>query len=203
MTHLLFSSEVMDPTGETGLAPLRKKCLACVKCELNKNRTLVVFGEGNSNKPPIAFIGEAPGDAEDRSGRPFVGNAGKLLDRMIVAMGFAREDVYVLNAVNCRPKDNRTPEKQELEACYEYLLGQLRAVQPKVIVTLGGSATRALLKTTKGITEMRGKWKEWESIPVMPTFHPSFLLRDPTKDSRALTWVDLKQVCGKLGHSIR
>lgn len=201
----LFSKSVLDPVGEEGLAGLRRRCLSCTKCVLSKSRNKVVFGEGNVDKPPIAFVGEGPGGTEDDVGRPFVGPAGKFLDKIINAMKLKREDVYICNAVNCRPPGNRKPEKQELEACFEYLVGQLRAVRPKVIVALGGSAVAAFFGGKPEITKLRGKWQEWEGIPVMPTYHPSYLKRNENNpeyvELKKQVWSDMQQVLHKLGHS--
>lgn len=209
--NVLFAASTIDPEGEEGLAPIRKRCLECQKCELSKTRTNVVFGEGNPNMPLVCFVGEGPGQTEDEMGRPFVGNAGRKLTDMIKAMGLRREDVYIANAVNCRPPNNRAPEKKELDACYEYLLGQIRAVRPRTIVALGASAVHALIGGKKGIGELRGKWLEWEAspthkIPVMPTYHPSYLLRvqhqADGKDIKKMAWGDLQMVMHKVGLKI-
>lgn len=199
----LFGSSVIDPEGEDGLGPLRKKCAECTKCDLAKNRVTAVFGEGNGNCPDLFFIGEAPGPSEDLQGRPFVGRAGMLLDRMIGAMGYRREDVYLCNAVNCRPDNNRPPEKREIEACFEYLIGQVRAVRPKVIVALGATAFASLFGGKKKITEIRGKWQEFEGIPVLPTYHPVTLTQaehEPQfRDLKKIVWGDLQLALNKLG----
>jgi uracil-DNA glycosylase family 4 len=199
----LFLPSAIDPRGNDGLLPLKKRCLECVKCDLAKTRTNVVFGEGNADSPLVAFVGEAPGATEDRTGRPFCGSAGQKLTQMIQAMGLKREDVYICNAVNCRPPENRPPEKHELKACYEYLLGQLRAVKPKTIVALGASSVHALIGGSKKIGELRGKWLEWEGLPVMPTYHPSYLLRieyqADGKEIKKMAWGDLQMVMHKVG----
>jgi uracil-DNA glycosylase family 4 len=208
----LLSQTMMDPVGEEGLAGLRRRCLDCHRCDLSKTRNKVVFGEGNIHEPPVCFVGEAPGAVENDIGRPFVGKAGQFLDRVISAMKLKREEVYILNSVACRPPDNRSPAKKELDACFEYLVGQLRAVRPKTIVALGGTAVAAFFGGQAEITKLRGKWLEWEGIPLMPTFHPSFLLRKsfdrdtgrPSPDFvdlKKLMWSDMQQVLHKLGRS--
>jgi len=194
-----------DPVGEDGLGGLRRRCLSCNRCVLSKTRNKVVFGEGNANKPPICFVGEAPGGTEDDVGRPFVGAAGKFLDKIFLAMKITRDEVYVCNAVACRPPDNRPPTKQEMDSCHEYLVGQIRAVRPKILVALGGSAVAAFFGGKPEITKMRGKWLEWEGIPVMPTFHPSYLKRMERAggplfvDAKKQVWSDMQQVLHKLG----
>lgn len=202
----LFLPTVIDPIGEEGLGPLRKRCLACTKCDLAQTRTQAVFGEGNSESPDICFVGEAPGGYEDETGKPFVGRAGQLLMRMIQAMGYEREQVYLCNVVGCRPPDNRTPEKHEIQACSEFLLGQVRAVRPKVIVALGATALGAMLGKPKKIGDARGKWFEFEGIPMLPTFHPSAVARaerDPNYvDMKKMVWADLQMVLVKLGKKV-
>jgi uracil-DNA glycosylase family 4 len=170
-----------------------KNCNACRLCE---GRTQTVFGEGDPDAE-ILFIGEGPGQTEDELGRPFVGAAGELLDKMIVAMGLQREQVYIANVVKCRPPNNRAPQPDEVAACRGYLMRQIETIQPKVIVTLGGPATKLILETEKGITMLRGTWgkfRGWGPVPVMPTFHPSYVLRTYTADTRGKVWSDLKKV---------
>lgn len=200
----LFALNVIDPLGEEGLAPLRKRCLSCTKCELSKTRTHVVFGEGNSESPDICFIGEGPGGTEDETGRPFSGPAGRQLTRIVEAMGYRRDEVYICNAVNCRPPGNRIPEKFEVEACHEFLLGQIRAVKPKLLVALGASALKAITGTRRAfkVQEVRGKWQEFEGLPLMPTYHPSALLRPENQGLKKLVWADMKMVLTKLGRPI-
>lgn len=174
----------------------------CTKCVLCESRTQTVFGEGDVNAP-IMFIGEGPGQNEDETGRPFVGRAGQLLDKMIVAMGFSRESVYIANVVKCRPPGNRTPQIEEVSACRSYLLRQVAWIRPQAIVTLGGPATKLILDTKEGITRIRGQWSEFREvdppIPVMPTFHPAYLLRNYTKETRGKVWSDLLAVLERLG----
>ncbi|MEE9369460.1 MAG: uracil-DNA glycosylase [Pontiella sp.] len=169
----------------------------CTNCGLCQERTHTVPGEGNRDSPDIMFIGEGPGAEEDAQGRPFVGKAGKLLEKMINAMGYQREDVYISNIVKCRPPNNRKPVREEMDLCLPYLRQQIQMIRPKVIVGLGGTALEGLLGKPVGITKMRGVWQEYAGIKLMPTFHPSYLLRDPTKKKDA--WMDLKLVLTELG----
>lgn len=152
------------------------------------------------------FIGEGPGHDEDMTGRPFVGRAGELLTRMITAMGLTRSDVFIGNVIKCRAPNNRAPTPDEVEACWGYLVRQIQIIQPKVIVTLGNPASHALLDTRVGITRLRGTWQTLPILgegvggtPVMPTFHPAFLLRQYTIDNRQKVWADLQQVMQRLG----
>src|SRR5581483_1083111 len=150
----------------------------CTRCKLHRTRTNIVFGVGNADAR-LMFVGEAPGEDEDLQGFPFVGKAGQLLTKMIEAMGLRRDDVYICNTVKCRPPNNRNPEPDELLACEPFLKGQLGAVKPEVIVTLGKFAAQALLREQTPISRLRGQWREYEGIPLMPTFHPAYLLRSP------------------------
>ena len=177
---------------------LRSIVLSCRKCPLACTRQNVVFGEGNL-RPRLIFIGEGPGAEEDATGRPFVGAAGQLLDKMIAAMHLAREDVYIANIVKCRPPDNRMPSVEEAAACIGYLKKQIELLQPEVIVLLGGTALSFLLELN-GITKYRGRWQDYNNIPVMPTFHPAFLLRKA--EAKREAWHDLKLVMAKLGISV-
>jgi uracil-DNA glycosylase family 4 len=174
---------------ETGLA-------GCTRCKLHKGRTNIVFGTGDA-QARLVFVGEAPGEDEDLQGEPFIGRAGQLLTKMIEAMGLSRGQVYICNTVKCRPPNNRNPEPDELETCEPFLKGQLAAVKPEVIVTLGKFAAQALLREDTPISRLRGQWKEYEGIPLMPTFHPAYLLRSPGEKGKV--WDDLKQVMKKLG----
>jgi len=170
----------------------------CTQCALHTGRTNTVPGEGNP-QPEIMFVGEAPGADEDAQGRPFVGRAGKLLNKMIEAMGFQREAVFIANICKCRPPDNRKPEPDEMDACIPYLKAQIALLRPKVIVCLGGTATEGLLGLT-GITKVRGNWHTFEGIDVMPTFHPSYLLRKPGAKHEA--WADLQAVLKHIGREV-
>jgi DNA polymerase len=175
------------------LAQLEKEVQQCVRCELAKTRSHTVFARGSADAP-LVFIGEGPGQEEDKEGLPFVGPAGKLLDRMIAAMGFARDDVYICNVVKCRPPGNRTPLPSEAGACASYLLGQLDAVSPQVIVALGRCATENLGLVQGG--GWRGRWGKFRGIDVMPTYHPAFLLRSP--EFKRPVWEDLQKVMSRL-----
>jgi DNA polymerase len=188
------------------LEALRQETLAarCAACTLGPSRTNLVFGEG-SPSAELVFVGEAPGEEEDRTGRPFVGRAGELLTKMIQAMGLRREDVYICNMLKCRPPGNRTPNPQEIQACWSYLLRQLQIIRPRVIVTLGNPATQGLLQTSVGITRLRGQWQRLPDLapglggtPVMPTFHPAYVLRQYTVEVRGKVWDDLKKVMERL-----
>ena len=165
--------------------------------------TNIVFGEGDPCAR-LMFIGEAPGEEEDKQGRPFVGRSGKLLEKMILAMGLSRERVYIANVLKTRPPDNATPTAKEAALCEPYLMEQIAIIAPEAIVTLGLPATRLLLKTTETMTRLRGTWAELVvdtalRVPVMPTYHPAFLLRSYTEENRAKVWSDLRQVMAKLG----
>ncbi|GEM_PF-57302 len=163
----------------------------CTRCKLHEHRTKIVFGEGNP-QAKLMFIGEGPGVDEDKTGRPFVGQAGQLLDKIIVAINCKREDVYIANVVKCRPPLNRTPEKDETDTCEQFLFRQIKLIQPKVIVALGSPAFQCLLRTKETITRARGEFREWNGIQVMPTFHPAYLLRSP--DKKREVWDDMKKV---------
>jgi len=187
------------------MAELRERALVCVKCpNLVASRKQVVFGVGDINSP-LMFIGEAPGADEDVQGEPFVGRAGQLLTRIIQAMGFAREAVYIANILKCRPDTpgqsfgNRKPTPEEMETCIPYLHQQIDLIQPKVIVALGGTAVEGLLGKTLGISKLRGTWQTYRDIPLMPTFHPSFLLRPENAGQKRKVWEDMLLVMEKLG----
>lgn len=167
----------------------------CKKCVLCEGRIQTVFGEGDPDAP-IMFVGEGPGQNEDEQGRPFVGRSGDLLEKQIQAMGFDRSQIYIANVVKCRPPNNRTPLAGEVDACSDYLRRQIEIIRPKVIITLGGPAAKLVLGVKEGITRIRGTWHEYPgvepAVPVMPTFHPAYLLRQYTKENRAMVWSDLK-----------
>ncbi len=167
----------------------------CRRCKLSGGRTNIVFGAG-SPRADLMFIGEGPGYDEDKQGLPFVGRAGKLLDQIIKAMGFDREEVYIANVVKCRPPENRTPQPDEVSACTPFLYRQIEIIGPRVIVALGAPAARALLETEIGITKLRGTFREYRGIPVMPTFHPAYLLRNPA--AKRSVWEDMQQVMSLL-----
>jgi uracil-DNA glycosylase len=179
------------------LSAIEARAKGCTKCkELSRCRHSVVFGIGSATAE-IMFIGEAPGADEDEQGVPFVGRAGQLLTKIIEAMGYRREDVYIANIIKCRPPQNRTPEPDEVSNCLPYVLSQIELIQPKVIVALGATALRALLDVQLGITKMRGHWYTFRDIPIMPTFHPAYLLRNPA--AKRDVWDDMKAVLDKLG----
>jgi uracil-DNA glycosylase family 4 len=164
----------------------------CRRCPLSEGRTTIVFGDGDPDAE-LMFIGEGPGEQEDLSGLPFVGRAGELLTRMIErGLGISRSDVYICNIVKCRPPGNRTPLANEVSACRPFLDAQIDAVSPRVIVTLGKPAASLLLGRDVSITRVRGTWHDYRGIPVMPTFHPAFILRQYTEENRRLVWEDLK-----------
>lgn len=173
------------------LDAIREMLGDCRRCRLHQGRSRIVFGEG-SPAARLVFVGEGPGFEEDQQGRPFVGKAGKLLDRMIRAIGLKREEVYICNVVKCRPPNNRTPQADEIDVCSPFLLQQLQAIDPKVICTLGSCATQTLLATTKPISGLRGSVHHWRGVPVICTYHPAYLLRNPSQKEAA--WLDLRQV---------
>lgn len=170
---------------------LENECYKCKKCKLCNNRHNVVIGTGNKNAK-VMFIGEGPGADEDIQGIPFVGKAGKLMDKALEGVGIKREEIYIANIVKCRPPNNRNPEYEEADICREYLDSQIKLVNPKIIVLLGSVALKNILGKEYGITASRGKWFEKDGIKYMPTFHPAALLRDEVK--KIDFWKDLKEV---------
>ncbi len=182
------------------LAQLASETAVCMRCGLHEKRKQAVFARGNPFAE-LCFVGEGPGADEDAQGEPFVGAAGQLLDKMIAAMGYTRDDVYICNIVKCRPPNNRKPEPEEIRACVPFVREQIALVQPKVIVALGATAASGLLNTTVGITRLRGTWKLYNLIPVMPTFHPAYLLRNGA--AKREVWKDLQEVMQRLGKSPR
>ncbi len=171
----------------------------CRRCRLHEGRNKIVFGVGNE-RSPLVFVGEGPGADEDEQGIPFVGRAGQLLTQMIEntakreGIPLGRSDVYICNVVKCRPPGNRTPEPDEMEICGQFLHRQLLAIQPKAMCALGGTAVRALLGLKEGVTKLRGKWFKWREIPVMVTYHPTYLLRPYNQEAKREAWEDLKKV---------
>lgn len=192
--------EIMIPREENlSLEAVRKELGECVRCPLHKGRCNIVFGEGNPSAR-LMFIGEGPGADEDKQGRPFVGRAGQLLTRMITAMGLDRSQVYIANIVKCRPPENRDPEAVEIQTCLPFLEAQVAAISPEVIVTLGRIAAHTLLDTRDSISKIRGRFCDYKGIPVMPTYHPSFLLRqERDRRFKAEAWSDLQKVMELLG----
>jgi DNA polymerase len=171
----------------------------CHRCRLHEGRSKIVFGSG-SERSPLVFVGEGPGADEDEQGLPFVGRAGQLLTQMIEGTAsregipLKREQVYICNVVKCRPPGNRTPEPDEMEICGQFLFRQLMAIRPKAICALGGTAAKALLGVKEGVTKLRGNWHKWHDIPVMVTYHPSYLLRPYNQNAKREAWEDLRKV---------
>jgi DNA polymerase len=190
--------------GEALEALRREHDTACPHCTSVTGHTQTVFGEGNPDAD-LMFVGEAPGAEEDRTGRPFVGRAGQKLDEMIRAMGLEREDVYIANVLKSRPPNNRTPLANEIAGCAPYLAEQIRIIEPRVIVALGGPATKFMLDTDTGITRLRGTWAEFDAgglvVDVMPTFHPAYLLRNYTRETREKVWSDLQAAMSRIGET--
>jgi len=175
----------------SGVLKLSLEVKECKACELYKTRTQTVFGSG-SFKAGIMFVGEAPGADEDKQGLPFVGRAGKLLTKMIEAIGYSRDEVYIANVLKCRPPDNRPPKPDEKDACEHFLIEQIKMIKPSIICTLGAHSAQTLLKTDVTIGKLRGKFHDYHGVPLMPTYHPSFLLRSPQNKKSA--WEDLKML---------
>jgi uracil-DNA glycosylase family 4 len=188
----------LAPAGDT-LFQILSDIGDCRRCPLHEGRNKLVFGVGNE-KAPLVFVGEGPGADEDAQGFPFVGRAGQLLTQMIEntakkeGISVVRDDVYICNVVKCRPPGNRTPEPDEMEVCGQFLYRQLNAIRPKAICALGGTAARALTGHKEGVTKMRGKWFTWQDIPVIVTYHPSYLLRPYNQGAKRESWEDLKKV---------
>ena len=195
----------LSPEAKTSaMAELRERALVCVKCpHLVSSRKQVVFGVGDIHSP-LLFIGEAPGADEDEQGEPFVGKAGQLLTRIIQTMGFDRERVYIANILKCRPDTpgqsagNRKPTSEEMKTCIPYLHAQIDLIQPKVIVALGGTAVEGLLGKSVFITRLRGQWQTYRNIPFMPTYHPSYLMRNQALIEKRRVWEDMLQVLERL-----
>lgn len=190
----VIKEQIDTPGLHETLEQIRKNLGQCQRCKLGTTRKKLVFGVGNP-KARLVFVGEGPGADEDAQGEPFVGDAGKMLNRIIAAMELKREDVYICNVVKCRPPQNRPPESDEVGACSPFLLRQLRSVKPEVIVALGTSAAQALLQTKVPISKLRSKFHDFHGIPLMPTYHPSYLLRTGgNSDSFWNVWDDMTQV---------
>jgi uracil-DNA glycosylase family 4 len=186
----------LTPPNET-LDEIRLDIGDCRRCRLCETRLNIVFGSGNENAA-LVFVGEGPGADEDEQGLPFVGRAGQLLTQMIEntaakeGIPIRRPDIYICNVVKCRPPENRTPLPDEMEMCGQFLFRQIKSIKPKAICVLGATAMKALLDTKEGITKLRGKWHKWNDIPVMITFHPSYLLRQYNQQAKREAWEDLK-----------
>ena len=194
------SSALSPEARRNALADIAARADLCDACPLRQNRTKSVPGQGNPNSPDVMFIGEAPGYDEDQQGLAFVGAAGQLLTKMIAAMGYTRDDIFIANICKCRPPGNRTPQPEEMLKCLPFLREQIRIIRPKVIVLLGGTAIKGMLDTQVGVNRIQGQWTQYEGIPVMPTFHPSYLLRfEPAKQD---AWRALKLVLAHLGKPV-
>ncbi len=178
---------------------LRREVSECVKCPLHRGRTQTVFGEG-SLTAKLFFVGEAPGMEEDLQGRPFVGQAGKLLTKIIEAIGMKREEVYIANVIKCRPPGNRPPLPEEVHSCTPYLLKQIELIRPRILCTLGKYATMVLVRKEEPISVLRGHFYDFQGIPVMPTFHPAYLLRNPS--AKKSVWEDMKKIKAALEKEI-
>jgi len=185
----------LTPDSPKSLAELEAGLSGCSLCPLSEQRKNIVFGAGNP-QARLVLVGEAPGREEDEKGYPFVGEASKLLDKILLAMHLSREEVYICNVLKCRPPGNRDPQPDEIAACEPFLKQQLALIHPEVIVTLGRFAAQELLKTKEPIGKLRGRWHEYEGIPLMPTFHPAYLLRNPA--GKRPVWEDMKQVMQRL-----
>ncbi len=202
------SAPLAPAAKEQAMADLRQRALACVKCpNLVAARRNVVFGVGDIHSP-LMFVGEAPGQEEDEQGEPFVGKAGQLLTKIIQTMGLSRDRVYIANILKCRPDTpgqaygNRKPTLDEMNTCKPYVLSQIDIIQPKVIVALGATAVEGLLGNTTGIMKLRGNWQTFRGVPVMPTFHPAYLLRNQAITEKRKVWEDMLAVMEKLGMPI-
>lgn len=193
---MLYNSDMYE-----GLEEIYQKCLCCHKCRLGETRNNIVFSDGVPN-PKLMLIGEAPGFYEDKEGKPFVGKAGQLLDKIFESVGLTRKrDVYICNTVKCRPPENRNPEPDEKEACWEYLQAQIDIIQPKIILLCGNVAVQSILGNIGGITKIRGKWFEGgenvHKAKLMPIFHPSYLLRNDSREKGSpkwLMWQDIQEI---------
>jgi uracil-DNA glycosylase family 4 len=181
---------------KSGLDAVREALGDCRRCPLYRTRHSLVFGEGNP-EADLVFVGEAPGADEDAQGRPFVGRAGQLLTKIIVAMGFKREEVYICNILKCRPPGNRNPQPEEIAPCEPFLIRQLEAIRPRVICALGTFAAHTLLKSEAPISVLRGRFHSYQGIPLMPTYHPAYLLRNP--GAKKQVWEDVQMIMKTLG----
>ena len=182
-------SAIPDPAAQSKLTVLQQQASACMRCRLHEGRKTVVFGEGNPNAD-VMVVGEAPGQEEDRTGRPFVGQAGKLLDLLLMTAGFPRESVYICNTLKCRPPNNRNPLPDELEACANFLQGQIDTIAPRVLIAVGKFAAQSLLKSEESIGRLRGQKHEYRGIPLIVTYHPAYLLRTPS--ASRVAWQDFQ-----------
>ena len=192
VTHL----PVVSKPAPRNLAEVRAELGECTRCSLHLGRKNIVFGAGDP-RAPLVFVGEAPGASEDASGEPFVGDAGQLLTRMIIAMGWRREDLYIANIIKCRPPGNRNPLPDEIHACEPFLKAQLGVIRPRVLVALGKFAAQLLVgRHDAPISDLRGRFHRYEGVAVMPTYHPAYLLRTPSQ--KRVVWEDLQLVMKEL-----
>lgn len=195
-----IESRVPDPLGD--IEEINRLIMTCTRCNLHKTKKNYVPGEGRM-RPDILFIGEGPGETEDNFGKPFIGNAGQLLDKVIERMGYRREDIFIANIVKCRPPGNREPSRDEADACLPFLIRQIEILKPKVIVCLGRSAMNFLLNSEYSIMEKRGQLFDFKGIPLIPTYHPSYILHQKTKDATSKAkwemWEDMQKVLHLLG----
>ncbi|MFA5028264.1 MAG: uracil-DNA glycosylase [Candidatus Methylomirabilota bacterium] len=187
-----------SPAARPTLFAVREELGECTRCKLHRTRTQIVFGVGNP-EAALVFVGEAPGADEDAQGEPFVGRAGQLLTKIIEAMGLRREEVYICNILKCRPPGNRTPETDEILACEPFLRKQLQAIGPQYLCTLGAPATHTLLGSKEPISKLRGKFFDFHGIPLLPTFHPAYLLRNPHE--KKTVWEDMKLLLRRMGRT--
>ena len=179
---------------------LQDKVKDCTRCDLSSSRKNTVFGEG-SRHSPLVLVGEGPGSDEDGQGKPFIGKAGRLLTQILASVDIAREGVFITNVVKCRPPGNREPVPDEMMACSVFLETQLALLRPKILITLGNTPTKWLLRTSEGITSLRGRWIPWRGILLFPMFHPSYLLRNESRrkgSPKDLTWQDMKALREKI-----
>jgi uracil-DNA glycosylase family 4 len=190
LVQLPLASELLQGPDST-LRSQEKNLQGCRRCKLCDGRTTIVFGSGNASAD-LVIIGEGPGADEDQQGKPFVGRAGQLLTKMLESVNISRDDVYITNAVKCRPPGNRNPEPEEILACAPFLAAQLGVIQPKVVLALGSVAAQALLRTREPIGKLRGRVHSYGAAVLVPTFHPAFLLRNPGQEYKRMAWEDLK-----------
>lgn len=210
MAPPILSSSALDyldgkSSQDDPLEELRETLCDCRRCKLCKTRKSIVFGEGPSHAR-LVFIGEAPGEDEDRTGRPFVGEAGRLLTKIVEnGMHLKRSDVYICNVVKCRPPGNRDPEADEINACIPFLRRQIEIIMPQVICTLGRIASQPLIGGDFKVTEERGKWRSFMDIPLMPTFHPAYILRNRSRERelKGLVWKDIQEIMKRLGLEVK
>ena len=198
----MSSCEAIRASKRAAWEELRTRVEVCSRCELGLTRTKIVFGQGSTDTP-LVFVGEGPGADEDQQGLAFVGKAGQLLTKILSAGGISREDVFITNVVKCRPPNNRLPAAEEMMHCSDFLEAQLLLLNPKILVCLGATAAKWILKTTEAISAMRGRWFEWRGIEVFPMFHPSYLLRDESRrkgSPKDLTWQDVQVLKERFDH---